>query len=408
MPPRYLAALILGALLVVPLSGREPQVDVVATPADARPGKIALLTSGKGMKYFLRVPRGYDEGKGARLIVFMHGSNMNGLQYLQTIEAERWCRDDILVCPNGEKGGDPFGANNFTFESAAYIAEITENVRAAIRITRSYLGGHSQGGFVTYSVIMRYPELFDGAFPMASDCWMQNEPNLWETKPEVMAKQREIAIAVIHGQADPVVNFSQGEHAHGVFLAMSYPKLRFFAPETLGHQFGLSPVPEALEWLDAMTGLDPDDSMKLAGGWFKDEEWGWVHQAALAVIENEEADARSAATAKSAIAAVERKAAEAVGKMKASIGSKSVKAWLPEWFEFRRQFGAAEAAKDLIAEYEAARTRERDRGGELFRKAIALRREKKVDAMKETLEQILLDAPHSFHAWYAVEWLKEP
>ena len=155
---------------------------------------------------------------------------MNGITYLRTFESLRWAADDILVCPNGEKGEDAYGANNFTFSSANHIAAITKKVQATFEVSHTYVGGHSQGGFVTYSTIMHYPDLFDGAMPMAGDCWMQNEPNLWATKPKVMAKQKRIAIAVIHGQADPVVKFSQGQHAYGVFLAMGYPKLRLFAP----------------------------------------------------------------------------------------------------------------------------------------------------------------------------------
>ena len=399
---------ILGIVLLnIPLLARDPKVDEIDGPTEARPGKVALLTSGKGMKYFLRIPRGFQKDKGARMILFMHGSNMNGWQYLETIEEKRWCRDDILVCPNGEKGDATFGGNNYTFESAPYIKEIAESIRSAFKISRSYIGGHSQGGFVTYSVIMHYPDLFDGAFPMAGDCWMQNEPNLWETKPEMMAKQKEIAIAVIHGRADPIVNFSQGEHAYGVFLAMGYPKLRFFAPEKLGHQFGLSPVPEALEWLDAMTAHDPGEAMKMARDWFRVGEWGWVNQSARAVIANRESDSRTLATAKNAIAAVEKEALEAAAKMRESITSKPAREWLPEWFEFRRQFGASDAAKDLVEKYQSAREKERQEGAALFRKASGQRRAGDKSAMKETLDELLEKAPHSFHAWYALEWTKE-
>ena len=40
------------------------------------------------------------------------------------------------------------------------------------------------------------------------------------------------------------------------------PILVAVAPEKLGHQFALSPVPDALAWLDAMTGLDPEESIR--------------------------------------------------------------------------------------------------------------------------------------------------
>ena len=78
------------------------------------------------MRYFLRVPKKYDARDGARLIVFLHGSNMNGLEYLRSFEAKKWCDEDILCCPNGESGTDPFGQNNFGFGSAPLVADVTE------------------------------------------------------------------------------------------------------------------------------------------------------------------------------------------------------------------------------------------------------------------------------------------
>ncbi|MGJ8697693.1 MAG: hypothetical protein ACSHYF_15350 [Verrucomicrobiaceae bacterium] len=232
---------------------------------------------------------------------------------------------------------------------------------------------------------------------------MQNEPNLWESKPDILAKQQQIALAVIHGQADPIVNFSQGEHAHGIFLAMGYPKLRFFAPEKLGHQFGLSPVPDALEWLDAMTGHDHASAIKLTKTWGREKEWGWAHQAALAIP----ADSRESRSAQSIIAAIEKQASDATATMKASLDSKSPREWIPEWFEFRRQFGATQAAKELVTAYDAAREKERAQATQLFRQASALGRAKKPDEMKETLEKLLTDTPHTYHTWYALRWTRE-
>ena len=212
-------------LLFVPLpaSAKDDKPPEVDSPAKVKPGATCLLkAAGKGMRYFLRVPKSYDAAKGARLIVFLHGSNMNGIDYLRSFEAKKWCHDDILCCPNGENGTDPFGQNNFGFDSGPLVADVTGEVQKAFKTTITYVGGHSQGAFLTYSVILNFPDLYRGAFPMAGDCWMQNEPNLWEDKPELTKKHKEIAIAVIHGKADPVVAFSQGEHGYDCFRAMGW------------------------------------------------------------------------------------------------------------------------------------------------------------------------------------------
>ena len=80
-------------------------------------------------------------------------------------------------------------------------------------------------------MILNFPDLFHGAFPMAGDCWMQNEPNLWEDRPDVLEKQMKIPFAIIHSPDDPVVDFKQGQHAYDCFRAMGWQKLRLFAPK---------------------------------------------------------------------------------------------------------------------------------------------------------------------------------
>jgi predicted esterase len=407
--PLFLMASLLACLPLAPTAlakDKKPPVPSAEKPEDVKKGKTALLKAPKGMVYFLKVPKKYDPKVGAPLLVFMHGSNMNGMQYLPMFGAKKWYDHAILCCPNGEQGDDPFGSNNFTQQAAPLVADVTEQVQKAFNITHTYIGGHSQGGFVTYSVIMHFPQLFDGALPMAGDCWMQNEPNLWEDNEEMLAKQMRIPIAIIHGKADPVVSFSQGEHAFGVFHTMGYPKLRLFAPERLGHQFGLSPVGEALTWLDAMNGIEPKAGLKAAGKWAKAREWGWVHAAGLAYSAREDLGGSDQAKARKLITAAEAAAAKAAPEMQALLEEETdPRKWLPAFWEFRHQYGRTEAAKSLIDSYTARRQEQRQAGAAIWREAFGNNRQGNKDKCFELLEKLLQDAPYSFDAYYAVAWL---
>ncbi|MHC5038776.1 MAG: hypothetical protein ACYTHM_15820 [Planctomycetota bacterium] len=393
-------------LSTVGFAGDE-KVPEVESPGKAKPGTTAWTRTGQGMVYFLRVPKRFDKEKGARLIVFLHGSNMNGLQYLRTFEAKGWCSSDLLVCPNGEKGKDPFGANNFTFASAKFVAGVVKEVTAAFRVTRTYLGGHSQGGFVTFSAIMHYPDLFEGAFPMAGDCWMQNEPNLWEDKPEKMAKQKKIAIAIIHGKKDPVVSFSQGEHAYDVFNVMGYPMLKLFAPENLGHQFALSPVPEALEWLDALKGKDPKLALKCAKRWAAKGDWGDATLAARSVLSNKSATSAQKSGARAVVKKAENAAKNPVKAMGKAMAKTPATSWLPQWFLFRRKYGVTKPAASLCATYDKLRKEQRKTGANLFAEARGFFNQSKKEPGYEKLEELLKKAPCSFHAYYAIKWLED-
>jgi predicted esterase len=385
------------------------KVPAADSPAAVKPGQTALLASKGGgleMRYFLRVPKSYDPKRGARLVVFLHGSNMNGLDYLRSFEAKGWCKDDILACPNGEQGSDAYGQNNFTFGSAPYVAEVTNEVKAALKTTIAYVGGHSQGGFLTYSVILNFPDLFAGALPMAGDCWSQNEPNLWETKPETLAKQKRIAIAVIHGKQDPVVSFSQGQHAYDVFRAMGYPKLRLFAPENLGHEFMLAPVADALEWLDAVSGQDATAGMRLAAKWVEQKEWGWVVMASRSALDAKKASADAKKQARSALRLAEASAKKEAIAMANAMTKSPPEEWVPKWLEFRRLFGETEAARPLIQKYDETRASQRDIGAKLFAEASSSFHGGDKEKGREKLREILKQAPASYEAYYAVSWLK--
>ena len=388
-----LALLLLGSN-VFAKDDQPPEVDA---PVKVKPGSIGLLkAAGKGMRYFLRVPKKYNPREGARLIIFLHGSNMNGLAYLRGFEAKKWCEDDILCCPNGESGTDPFGANNFGFGSAPFVADVTEEIQKAFRITVTYVGGHSQGAFLTYSVILNYPDLYQGAFPMAGDCWMQNEPNLWETKPDILKKQKEIAIAVIHGRQDPVVAFSQGEHAYDCFRAMGWTKLRLFAPKNLNHMFMLAPIDEAIEWLDAMNGRNERKSPSLAAKWAREGEWGWVWHTARGL------NPGGAMLQKSA----EDAATKALPAMTQTMKGPP-RDWIPKWIEFWRIHGAAAAAQPLVANYLSQRDQQRSVALRLFNESRALFRSGKRDEAYQVLEKLQAEAPHTYQGYFAWKWLSE-
>ncbi len=387
-------ALLAPASVVAAKDDRPPEVD---SPAKVKPGQTALLKSEKGMRYFLRVPKSYDAKNGARLIVFLHGSNMNGLMYVRSFEAKRWAEDDILCCPNGEAGSDPFGQNNFT-EDKSYdlVADVTDQVQKAFKCTITYCGGHSQGGFLTYAVVLRNPTMFKGAMPMAGDCWLENEPNLWEDNPDVAKRQHDVAIAVVHAKNDPVVQFAQGQHAYDVFRDEGWQKVRFFTPEKAAHMFMLYPVDEVLDWLDAMNGRSEEKTSKSMEKWAKDGEWGWVLAAAKA----------SKSGGPKFVKAAEDAAAKAAPAMAEAMKGKPSE-WIPKWLEFWRVFGATDAAKPLVDDYLKKRDAQRSDAARLFQQNQAAFQAKKKDEAYALLDQILADDPCAYEAYYAWKWLGE-
>jgi predicted esterase len=383
---------------------------LVESPEKVKPGETRMLKAPKGMTYFLRVPNSYDPKKGARLVVWMHGSNMNGMAYVGSFEEKRWCEDDLLVCPNGEQVRDEKGhVYNFTEQSGPLVADLTEQVKKAFKTTITYAGGHSQGAYLTYNLVLCHPDLYQGAIPFAGDVWMQNEPNGWEDKPDVLEKQLKIPFAIIHSPDDPVVDFSQGQHAYDCFRGMGWPRLRFFQPPGVGHMFMPAPIDQAFAWVDAMNGREEKKSLELIDDWIKAAEWGWATEAAAALAAAPGATpAAKAAPAKVAKAA-EAPAKKAVADMQASMEKNPAAKWVLEWLEFRRVYGSTAPAKAICKKYDDARDKERAEGDRLFGTAMGHFRSNppRRDEGFAAYEQILKEAPHTYYAWYAASGLKE-
>lgn len=99
-------------------------------------------------------------------------------------------------------------------------------LRGVSTIEGDYLvGGHSQGGYLAYSLLMHSPEAVAGAFPISAKVIMENEPAVFTDEP-LKANQRAFPLAIIHGKTDPNVAFSSGTYAVGLFLNAGWPAVR--------------------------------------------------------------------------------------------------------------------------------------------------------------------------------------
>ena len=186
---------------------------------------------------------------------------------------ERWpelAKTHLLVGINGERrnasslGGSP--RFNYTYvnfagkskykgypgtdrESPALVAELLSELRERLPIKHCYLIGHSQGGFLTYSVAMNYPELIDGAVPTSAGVIVQAVPSAY-TDESLIEQQKQLPIAIVHGTTDRTVNYNLAESAFEAYQKAEYPKVKLFSHETAAHRFMLLPIDEAVAWLD--------------------------------------------------------------------------------------------------------------------------------------------------------------
>ncbi|HEX7897895.1 MAG TPA: hypothetical protein VF950_09055 [Planctomycetota bacterium] len=344
---------------------------------------IVEKKAANGLSTCVRVPRGYNPKAGAPAIVWLHGSNMNSIDYLQTFVGMKWFPDWILIGIDGEKGTKQSG-HNYTFDSAKLIVEAYDELAKTLKITKAFIGGHSQGGFVTYSVIMEHPEKFAGAVPVAGGLWTQCEPEGF--KPEIQERQKRTALAIVHGRADPVVEFSLAESAHFSFTDAGFPMTRLFDPEQGDHRFALLPVKDALEWCDAMTQTEPKKLAFVADLLLKQKRY------------RDASSAGQRAKAASALKAVEAAATAAAKPLAAKMAKAKDDAWVKEFWAFRQDFQFTDAAKPLMEAYAKLRAEHAKPAEELFWKARADFQRDNAAAAYKSYEEIV--AKYYASKWY--------
>ena len=240
--------------------------------AKAVPEEYTTGRDANRLTYYLRPPADYTPDKKWPTLVMLHGSNMNAKAYMETVIGSwpKLAETHLLIGINGERRSSSSSADNPRYnysyvnfagkskykgypgtdrESPALVAELLTELRERLPISHFYLIGHSQGGFLTYSVTMNYPELIDGAIPVSAGAIIQAVPDAYKNE-ELIKQQKQTPIAVVHGKTDRSVRFQQGKATFEAFEKAEFPMLKFFTHETAGHRFMFLPIEEAVTWLD--------------------------------------------------------------------------------------------------------------------------------------------------------------
>jgi pimeloyl-ACP methyl ester carboxylesterase len=324
---------------------------------------------------------------------------MKGKDYVASI-ATAWpdiARDYLILGINGEVPSilDEEPRFNYTYvnfmgrstyrgfpgtdrESPALVAEALDELRKVYPVGRYFVGGHSQGGFLTYVILMHSPERIAGAFPISAGVIMQCEPDVFNDEA-LRAAQRLVPLAIVHGKNDPNVDFdSGGRYAAGLFGEHGWPGLRLFTSETAGHMFMLMPVGEAIRWLEAMSSDDPEVLIAFAE---KQAQAGHDRDA-IAALRNlkglKQADAVKARADRlraSIDAKAKAKADEYLPKIKANADG----SWVDGFLAFRDEFEFADAARPAMGAFEALRKQQEPAAQKAFQEGLMLLRQGKQD-----------------------------
>jgi len=230
--------------------------DAAAVAPDPFEARVYRDASGGQLEYRLLKPEPYDATKKYPLVVFLHGSGERGTDNLAQLKngvrellgspearAKYPCFYMVPQSPPNDSWGRAGYPETGVTDASRRVLETIEGLQKEFSIdaARLYIGGLSMGGFGTWDLISRYPDLFAAAFPICGGGVPARTPLV-----------KDLPIWVFHGGADPTVppKMSQDmvealEKAGGKPKYTEYPGV--------GHNSWTSAFkePQLLEWMFA-------------------------------------------------------------------------------------------------------------------------------------------------------------
>ncbi len=233
----------------------EPQLDLFEKLDAALPGRLL-------------VPEQYDAGKSYPLVVFFHGAGERGddnekqLKHVVGIFTQPSVRDNFpcfvlaLQCPEEQL----WVKTDWSAQSHTQPSEPSESMAAVLKTIadldrqysidreRIYAIGLSMGGYATWDIIARYPNLFAAAVPICGG-----------GDTATATRITDMPLWIFHGDADPLVPVSRSrDMVQAIEEAGGNP--RYTEYKGVGHD-SFTPAsrePELIPWLFEQRNTAPE------------------------------------------------------------------------------------------------------------------------------------------------------
>ncbi|MGQ0614322.1 MAG: hypothetical protein ACT4PV_11345 [Planctomycetaceae bacterium] len=388
---------VLLALLAAPLLADEPEPAARALKEVAADG-AAHLVSCKGATYWIALPPGHDAKQPTRVLLWLHGSNMNGKAYVDSLKSLEYGKNEILVGVNGN-GKVRDWVYNFDYDPKPVLKTL-EDLESRMKLGPVYVGGHSQGAYFTMLLLTKLPERFAGGCAFAGGLLKGCDPKAAANRKGKPGP----AFALIHGEADPVVDVELSDFAFQIFLDAEWPRLRYYHPKQLNHMFLLGPVKEAIDWLYATTSEDPAELLAAAERFLGEGRGSDALFCVEAARDRKAARAATDALRERILAA----GAEQATPWAEVLGSKREPGpgWQAELYDFVERWARVPSAQPALRALEIRRKREIAEASKLSRDAWAAVRKRAMDKARATFGELARDCPTAFeYARAADRWL---
>ena len=210
------------ALPLVPATAQDSaRVNWESFHSTAMEGNLEGNSADRGV--YVVTPPGYDEHPDKRypVVYFLHGFFATPQMYQDMLKlgeavdgAAAAGNDVIVVMPDGHsKYGGGFYSNSVTtgnYEAMVgedLIAWVDGKYRTLAKREARGLSGHSMGGYGTWRIAMKYPDLFDSIYVMSACCLVPQPPSA-EAAAKVEAMAPEAMEKAQFSELAPIATYS--------------------------------------------------------------------------------------------------------------------------------------------------------------------------------------------------------
>ncbi len=352
-------ALVILASAPVLTAGDPPRRE---PSSGAAPLQVFAWSSGGGLRYTWVLPEEYDGKTPRNLTVILHGT---GLDY-------RWGHehngpgilrpDDVVVSVDGTSPGEGDSRLFLGKEAdAGALRVFLEELRATFAVDRIYLYGHGQGGLFALYYAGQFPETVSGVVAHASGVWS------WSQQPPLLKK---VALAFLHGTADPVVPYVQSREARDRFATQGLALVHLRRLDRYDHGPNAVRATETLDWCQGMTARTPGEALECARRILRKkppDEFNWEtlvdYSGARAVLRRlegkgpvpfEDVPPAIESDARRWIDAIEEAGAEHVSAIRKGLGTQGLaldgRAWLGQLLPLREDFRGVGRVEAFVKE----------------------------------------------------------
>jgi beta-lactamase regulating signal transducer with metallopeptidase domain/predicted peptidase len=361
--------------------------------------------------YHIRAPKGYDANRQYPAIVLLHGSNSNSKKLIELV-AKQWpklANQYLLIGINGEHesddsddGADVEPAYNYTYvnfvgaskykgypgthrESPALVAEVIEEIRDYVPISTIFLGGSSEGGWLTYSMYMNFPELIDGAFPISGAMIIQCQPDAYDNAT-VRALQRDTPIAIIHPQDDKSLSRAYTDVAQERYLEDGFPMLSLFSQNADGDELGGENFVQAILWLESMSQREEASVLQVVTHLIGQDR----SRDAVGMLTRIDFSKKSDVERDEILRTYESiEAREKASVFETLITENASNDWIDSFLDYREKFEFAPSAKTVMEEFAQLRQKHAEPADKLFTEIRSLFDENENDQAYAKCEELV-------------------